>query len=123
MTGTKVCLKACVFHFGSYTAESGNMAASRKVALATFWKWRLEGEFETSKKAIDGSVFITKVTCKICPQYKLNIPRDPRMRGVEKADVSAFVDGTQQVRKNRKNFTITIKCFLSHLAFKLFKNC
>ena len=88
------------FHFDNYTAESGNMVASRKVAQATFRKWRLEEEFETTKRVIDGSVFITKVTCKICHQYKLNIPRDPQMRGVEKANVSAFVDGTQQVTKH-----------------------
>lgn len=81
-----------------------------KVQLSTFRRWRVDDEFDITKETIDGSVYVTKISCKICKTHGKNITRDPRMRGVVTKNMRAFIDGTTFVSKH----TVT-----RHLAGKV----
>ena len=68
-------------------------------ALSTFLSWGKGGVIGYTESNEDDKMYVTKIWCKLCANYKQQLLDHPGIRGAAKRSVKAFTEGTNVVTK------------------------
>ena len=75
----------------------------KKIPLCTFLKWNVEEVFDYKTEIIDGMTYVVKIYCKMCVKHIHSVERDDKMKGVARAGMRTYVDGSAFITKHNVN--------------------
>ena len=74
-----------------------------KMIQCTFLKWYVEEVFDYKTEIIDGMTYMVKIYCKMCVKHINSVERDDKMKGVARAGMRTYVDGSAFITKHNVN--------------------
>ena len=67
--------------------------------LSTFLRWGKSDVIGHHVEELDGKSYVTKIWCKLCAKYRIQIINHPLCKGAAAVAVKSFADGTESVTK------------------------